>query len=199
MAYTPSSTPHHNSPPAIHIAAEKVFFETVKTGIESQINDYRLDRVKFFTVPEWNRNAGIVALNSGAVISRVTSFYNWKTLPDTLGGFSVGELEAKIINIAHQAIGAYTNAARLAVAEHGHDCGILHWSQNDNLNFIIRDWEPSVADPARLAGSSIAYNFKFCACKKEHIPQKQVTAELVKSWEGKTWDEIASKINEYFA
>lgn len=46
--------------------------------------------------------------------------------------------------------------------------GATEIPEQRNFQIIVRNWEPSVADPARVVGASAAYNFKYAAMK---VPQ----------------------------
>jgi N4-gp56 family major capsid protein len=46
--------------------------------------------------------------------------------------------------------------------------GATEIPEQRNFQITVRNWEPSVADPARVVGASAAYNFKFAAMK---VPQ----------------------------
>jgi hypothetical protein len=46
--------------------------------------------------------------------------------------------------------------------------GATEIPEQRNYQLIVRNWEPSVADPARVVGASCAYNFKYAALR---VPQ----------------------------
>lgn len=46
--------------------------------------------------------------------------------------------------------------------------GATEIPEQRNYQLIVRNWEPSVADPARVVGASCAYNFKYAAMR---VPQ----------------------------
>jgi hypothetical protein len=46
--------------------------------------------------------------------------------------------------------------------------GATEIPEQRNFQLIVRNWEPSAADPARVIGASCAYNFKYAAIR---VPQ----------------------------
>lgn len=46
--------------------------------------------------------------------------------------------------------------------------GATEIPEQRNFQLTVRNWEPSVADPARVVGASVAYNFKYAALR---VPQ----------------------------
>ena len=48
--------------------------------------------------------------------------------------------------------------------------GATEIPEQRNFQLIVRNWEPSAADPARVIGASCAYNFKYAALR---VPQAQ--------------------------
>lgn len=46
--------------------------------------------------------------------------------------------------------------------------GATEIPEQRNFQLVVRNWEPSVADPARVVGASVAYNFKYAAMR---VPQ----------------------------
>ena len=46
--------------------------------------------------------------------------------------------------------------------------GATEIPEQRNYQMIVRNWEPSAADPARVVGASVAYNFKYAALR---VPQ----------------------------
>ena len=48
--------------------------------------------------------------------------------------------------------------------------GATEIPEQRNFQLIVRNWEPSVADPARVVGASCAYNFKYAAVR---VPQAE--------------------------